>query len=995
MPDVPLDVISPGRTSVGDPLKAGQIAEDLAALVDGEVRFSRHDRLLYSTDASIYQVEPIGVVVPRHIKDVQQIIAYCAQHRLPILPRGGGTSLAGQAVSNAVVLDFSRYCRHVHAIDAPGKTVSVDPGLVLNELNRHAAGHGLMFGPDVASSTHATVGGMIGNNSAGAHSILYGRTVEHLNAVDVLLADGTRVTLDRGAAVRAAEVAELSRRVAEVVVPLADEIRRRYPKTIRRVNGYNLDLILDQIDRCTSGRFDQLNLAHLLCGAEGPLGVVVGATLRLVEVPKAKGLAIVAFASLGEALDPLGAILETNPAAVELIDDIIIDLAGRNVEYRRYVELLPSSPGPGPGVVLYVEYFADDQGQVQQRLAELESMLAPAETKRYTDPQRMASAWKLRKAGEPLLHTVSGARKPLTFIEDTAVDPARLPEFVKAFRQIVSAHGTTAAFYAHASVGCLHIRPMICLRDQTDRMAMEAIAVEVTDLVKAFGGALSGEHGDGRARSHLLRRFYGDAICDGFRAIKAVFDPENRMNPGNIVEPVPMTQALRIKPLQTPVEVPAIKTFFRYQPEHGFGEAVEMCNGAGVCRKTQGGTMCPSYRALLDERHATRGRANALRLAMTGQFSQDGRSPAFNDPETIKTLDLCLSCKACKAECPSNVDVAKLKAEYTAQRYAATGRIPWRVGMFGQVRRINRLGSAVYPVANTLNRFHPSALVLKRLLGIDRRRSLPSFGRSLYRWFEARERSNEGTEAPTVVLMPDCFAVYSEPKIGRAAILTLEALGYRVALPKIGCCGRALISNGMLGVASQACHDTAEELIREVKRCDAVAVVGCEPSCVSAITDDWLDLDIGVDPDSLSELAAKTFLVEQFVDTHWDQGRSSLAAGSLMHDRRVLLHGHCHQKALWGIESSASLLRRLLGSRLSVLDSGCCGMAGAFGYTPDHFDLSMRIGELALFGAIRSEPQAAIVAPGTSCRHQILDGTGRRALHPIELAATMLGISAG
>ncbi len=990
MSDLPLDVVSSPRPTASDIADHAGIARELAELIDGDVRFGHHDRMLYATDASIYQVEPIGVVIPRHVEDVKAVVAYCAKHDLPILPRGSGTSLAGQAVNRAVVLDFSPYCCRILAIDPQRRTASVEPGVVLDELNRQAAPHGLMFGPDVATSTHATLGGMIGNNSAGAHSILYNRTVEHVEALTVLLADGAQIELGEGAAARDERVADLTRRVAEVVMPLAKEIRSRYPKTLRRVNGYNLDLLLDQFERSQPGRFDQVNLAHLLCGAEGTLGITLRATVRLVATPKLKGLVIVAFAEIDDALSAVNSILQTKPAAVELIDHLIIDLARKNVEYRRYVDLLPTVNGETLQAVLYVEYFADEASDLRAKLDALVSQFPAGRTAQYTEAPAMTSAWKLRQAGEPLLHGIPGQRKPLTFIEDAAVEPGRLGEFVREFRRIVAAHGTEAAYYAHASVGCLHMRPLICLRDPKDMKAMAAIATEVTDLIKQFGGALSGEHGDGRARSGLLRRFYGEALCDGFGAIKRIFDPHNRMNPGNIVDPQPMTEALRVRPKKATVEIPAVKTYFRYDREHGFGAAVEMCNGAGVCRKLVGGTMCPSYRALRDERHATRGRGNALRLAISGQLSGDGQTPAWDDPETIKTLDLCLSCKACKTECPSNVDIAKLKAEYTAQRYAGSGGAPAHIRRFGDVRRISRLASALYPLVNAMGRFAPTASIIRRALGIAPQRSLPRFGPSLYRWFTARETG--ATDGPVVVLVPDCFTIYGEPRIGRAAVVVLEALGYRVVLPRMGCCGRAAISTGLLDQAQDVCRDAAEALLGWMDTNEVQAIVGCEPGCISAIKDEWQELEMGVDPADLRRIADGCELIEDFVEIKWDEHpkRPSIEVDS--GGGPVLFHGHCHQKALWGIERSTALLGRLFGDRLRVLDSGCCGMAGSFGYTVDHYELAMRIGELSLFGAIRAEPQATVVAPGTSCRHQILDGTGRRAVHPIESVAAALDL---
>jgi len=1001
-----------------------RIARDLSQLIEGDVRFSEHERLLYATDASIFQVEPIGVVCPRHAADVERIVAYCAEHKLPILPRGGGTSLAGQTVNRAIVIDFSVLCRDLIEVDAAKRTARVQPGMVLDLLNAALVPHGLLFGPDVASGWSANIGGMIGNNSAGARSIVYGRTVEHLLGLDVILAGGQRIYLDEGAAERDKCVREITHSVVNIIRSRQAEIEQRFPKTIRHVNGYNLDLILKQLRASTPGTFDRVNLAHLVCGSEGTLAVTIEATLNLVPVPKCVGLAIVGFATVEDALLALTRVLETKPSAVELIDDVVISLAKQNAECCSYVDLLPKAVGAeGAGAVLYVEYCGDDPRAVQERFDELQSRFAAHMINRYTKPAEMAQAWKLRRSGEPLLHGLAGARKPITFIEDLAVDPHRLADFVADFRTIVAKHGTTAAYYAHASVGCLHIRPLVNPRDGGDVQRMHAIAEEATDLVLKYHGALSGEHGDGRLRSHLLERFYGREICDAFRAIKKIFDPENRFNPGNIVDPAPnaMTEHMRVKPLEQMIEVPRIKTFFRYQQEHGFGEAVERCNGAGVCRKMKGGTMCPSYRATFDERHATRGRGNALRLAITGQFSGPPNQPLWNDPETLKTLDLCLSCKACKTECPSNVDVAKLKAEYLAQSYAQSGRVPFSTRAFANVRSLNRIGSAIHPIANLLAALPPLKALAHRLMGLHSRRSLPRFERSLYRWMDQHEQRDSHLhnhvrmsattppgdaaalkpDRPTVILFPDCFTLYNEPRIGRAAILTLEKLGYRVVLPMLddyggGCCGRSSISTGMLAKARGLCAATARSLINCMQRENAIAIVGCEPSCVSAIKDDWLDLDMDISTDELRHLAKRTFLVEQFIEAQWENHPQSPAipvpATGQTASAPVLLHAHCHQKALWGADTSALILRRLLGDRLSVLDSGCCGMAGAFGYTREHYDISMRIGELSLFGAIRQSQDAIIVAPGASCRQQIHDGVNRRAaLHPIELIAKVMG----
>ncbi|TVQ50643.1 MAG: FAD-binding oxidoreductase [Phycisphaerales bacterium] len=966
--------------------------EELRSQLAGEIRLDRHNRLLYATDASIYQVEPIGVVIPASIDDVVRTVEFCAERGLPILPRGGGTSLAGQAVNHAVIIDFSAHCDQLLHIDESMRTVEVEAGIVLAHLNQQLAPYGLMFGPDVATAAHANLGGMIGNNSAGAYSVRYGRTVDNLLALDVMLAGGKRFRFDEGASERDPEIATLTRAVFDIIDPIAEQIDRAYPKNLRHVDGYNLDLLLAQRRASTPGTFDRVNLAHLFCGAEGTLGVTLGATLSLVPVPKERELAILAFPDVDAALEAVNAILETEPAAVELVDDVVINLALQNPECRRYVELMPrdSDPDAMLGAVLYVEYFAETRDALDDRIAALERTCQNRPLRRYPDAEERARAWKLRASGEPLLHGLRGRRKPLTFIEDAAVDPKHLPEFIRRFRAIIEMYGTTAAYYAHASVGCLHVRPMIDPRDPPDLHAMQRIAEEVTDLVKSFGGALSGEHGDGRLRSHLLERFYGKPICDAFRRIKAIFDPDHRMNPGNLVEPASMTEHLRVKPDRSAAEIPPVETFFRYDRENGFDHAVEMCNGAGVCRKMQGGTMCPSYRATRDERHATRGRGNALRLAISGQLSREA-GPGWNDAETHRTLDLCLSCKACKSECPSNVDLAKLKAEYLAQADRQRGGADLARLLFGRVRQINALGSALAPLSNFLAGFSISRYMAQRALNVDSRRSLPGFDRSLFRWVRKRAAS-ERSSAPTVLLFGDCFTAYNEPAIGRSAIALLENLGYRVILPDLGCCGRSMISLGLLPEAIRTINGTISRLQTVLEREKPIAILTLEPSCHSALIDDWCDLKLAHDPAEVRNLAQRVFSVEDFVIAHGENHPRPLALGAnetgsngkTSHRREVIFHGHCHQKALHGTDATVGLLQSQLGDSFVPLDAGCCGMAGAFGYTRDHYELSRDIANLALVPALRDHAEATILAPGTSCRHQIRDLTGRTAMHPVE-----------
>jgi len=990
---VPLPQIEP------DAFSDAPAARELLATPDLEVRLGRHDRLLYSTDASLYQVEPLGVVIPKTVEALEAAVRICAQHALPILPRAGGTSLAGQTVNRAVVIDASAHLRTIHEVDAARRRVRVEPGVVLDHLNDELArrgpeGGGLFFGPDVATSAHACVAGMIGNNSAGSRSIVYGRTSEHVLGIDALVLDengrARRLRFDEGASTRDPQVRELSERIAEIVKRHAPLIRQRYPKTTRRVDGYNLDLILDQLE---AGGAEAMNLATLLVGSEGTLAVTLGAELNLVPAPTGRALLVIAYPTLREAVAHVPGLIEARPSAVELLDDMIIDLAQKNPEHSRNVELLPHIDGRPPGAVLYVETQSEGaQRDLDEAVRRIRAAAGDRPAHLHTSPEDMRRAWSLRKAGEPLLHGLRGDRKPITFIEDTAVDPARLAEFVESFRELCQRHGTKASFYAHASVGCLHIRPLLDPADAQDRERMLAIAQEATDLVRRRHGALSGEHGDGRARTGLLERFYGPELVEAFREIKRVFDPRNLLNPGNIVGPAQESDMLRNFRVEASGQgreaAERADTFYDYGEQGGFLHAVEMCNGAGVCRKTTGGTMCPSYRALLDERHATRGRGNALRLAITGQCPEDLRAagePRWDDPEAIETLDLCLSCKACKAECPSNVDVARLKAEYTGQRNRRRALPPLPERAMGDIRTLMRLASLAPGLVNAFSRTAPFRMLINPAGGIAPHRSLPPVGRSVERWFRRRP---ERDGAPRVGVLHDCFTGFGEGRIARACATLLEAFGYEPVLVSAGCCGRPFISLGLLEQARRQIDRTAARLddALRTQRLDALLVL--EPSCLSAFCDDWLALKIVAPMESRRRIAERAALPEQFLEARWEEhpARPEPRAGA----PPALLHAHCHQKALWGADSSARLLRRFLPD-LRVLDAGCCGMAGAFGYRKKTYDLSVAVGELSLAPSVRDAPEAAILAPGTSCRHQVRDLTGREALHPVELLASLVG----
>ncbi len=960
------------------------------AVAGVDVLLERGDRMQYATDASLYQVEPLGVVLPHTPEAGAEAVRWLTSRAFPVLPRGAGTALAGQSVNRAVVVDFSKYCRAIESIDAVRRRAIVQPGVVLDQLNAALASVDLVFGPDVATSSHATIGGMIGNNSAGAHSIVYGRTVESLIAVEVVLHDGRVAWLREGGATSDGVQRAIAEALWTIVEPMQAEIDARFPKILRHVDGYNLDLFLAQVRASAPGTFDRVNLAHIVCGAEGTLCTVLRAELALAPRPKARGLAILGFATIDEALASLAALLATQPSAIELVDDVIIRMARRNRECAPYVHVMPQPVHGALGAVLYVQYFGQSHSEVRERCDAVAGIAPHAAHRTCVDAASMEQAWKLRKAGEPLLHGVPGTRKPVTFVEDTAVDPKRLPAFVKEFRAIVERHGTTAAYYAHASVGCLHIRPLIALEDPADLARMQSIAVEVAGLVAQYHGALSGEHGDGRVRTPLLRLVLGDALCDALARVKAVFDPRGLMNPGNLVDnrdPSRIVQHLRVRPLNDMVAVPSVPTFFRFAPEEGFAHAVTQCNGAGLCRRlTPGGTMCPSYRALRDERHTTRGRANELRLAITGQLGSPGTVP-WNDAHLKETLALCLSCKACKAECPSNVDLAKLKAEYTAQGFAAAGRVPWRVMVRGRVRQMQRWCSRVPWLANALVAFPPARRAIAYALGLAPWRPMLRYHRSLAC---SSPPSLPRGARPTVILFGDCFSQYSEGTLGRDAVEVLERFGYRVIVGDVGCCARSMISTGMLADALHEVPRTARALRARAEHEGADAILMLEPSCASAIVDDWQDLSLDQQgTDDAAWVAQRTALVERFLDDRWDAHPTRPIAAPGVTER-VAVHAHCHAKALWGAAGSDRLLARYFPST-EVLATGCCGMAGSFGMDRDTAELSVEIARQDLVPAIEARPSHLVCASGTSCRHQIADVAHREALHPISLVRRALG----
>jgi FAD/FMN-containing dehydrogenase/Fe-S oxidoreductase len=957
------------------------LEHQLRGLIKGDVRFDTGSRLLYSTDASMYQVEPVGVVIPRDADDVQAALTLASRHGVAILSRGGGTSLTGQTVNHALVLDFSRYMNEILEVNREEKWARVQPGVVQDELNHHVRPLGLLFGPDTSTSNRATVGGMLGNNSGGSHSIAWGLTVDHVIEMTVLLSDGSQAVFGEitpeafEAKCRLATLeGAIYRETARLRDTYADEIRARYPAQWRRVAGYNLNELVGVSVRPHSlagggnAAPRPFSMARLITGSEGTFVTVLEAKMRLVDRPKHTGLAVIHYRDIQEALECSQSILESGPYAVELTDKLILDLARGNIEQSKRMGFVQGDPA----AILIVEYAGDTADEVR---AKVEALEARRGRERFgyaatvtLDPREQGEIWKLRKAGLGLLFGIHGDAKPLAFVEDTAVQPKDLAKFVARFREIFARHEVAGAYYGHCSVGCLHIRPAINLKTARGLEQVRQIADEITDLVVEFNGTISSEHGDGRARSPFLERMYGPRIMGAFRELKRAFDPDNRLNPGNIVGRTDVTESLRYgSDYKTWEPV----TLLDFSKQGGFAAAVEMCNGVGECRKKLEGTMCPSYMVTRDEEHSTRGRANALRAVLSGRVP-----PAeFTGRRLYEVMDLCLECKGCKGECPANVDMAKLKYEFLHHYHQANG-LPLRNRLFGHIATLNAIGALWPGMFNALSALAPSRWLLEKIAGIDRRRPLPPLAAETFTAWFARRSAPASAPRGEVVLFHDTFVTYNTPEIGRAAVELLETGGYRVVLVDRKCCGRPLISKGMLDVAREHAVFNVAKLAPYARR--GVAIVGLEPSCLLTLRDEYVDLLRTDDARIVAEHAA---LLEQFLIRERDRGLTLPFSGN---GRKALLHGHCHQKAIVGTAPTVAVLR-WAGYEVSEVDSGCCGMAGSFGFEREHYDVSVALGNRRLAPAVKAaSADTEVVAPGISCRQQVAHLAGRRALHPAE-----------
>ncbi len=975
---------------------------DLSAAMRGEVRFDDMTRGLYSTDASVYQIQPLGVAFPLDHADVVAAVKVAARHRVPILPRGGGTSLSGQSVARALVLDLSRCMHRILDIDPQRQLARVEAGVVLMQLNLALKPHQLQFGPDVSTASRAALGGMIGNNSAGSHSLVYGKTIDHVREVKVVLADGSEMTCGP---LTPAELAEkqalptiegrIYREFPRIVNANEADIIARYPRLLRRVSGYNLDVFVPRFAATlpqapASQKLDLLfpdrnlfNLSRLIVGAEGTLGIVTEATVHTIPLPRELGVACLLFESVDTAVQAVPRILECLPSAVELLDRNIVELSRENLQYSHYLDFVEGAPA----ALLIVEFMGETPLHVEDGLILLEQRLSgkPGLLKfiRATSAEQADKIWRCREAGAPLLLSIPGARKPIAFVEDPAVEPSKLPDFTRRFREILTKHGASGAYYGHASVGCLHLRPMIDTKSGADLQRMKAISDDVQKLVSEFKGAMSGEHGDGLSRSYHNPALFGPRLFDAFQQIKELFDPLRLLNPGKVVDTPSPIENLRYGTAYQPLPITAFQDFSKEATHNdlplsqGFLAAAEMCNGSGVCRKTHTGTMCPSFMVTHDEEQSPRGRSNALRLALSGQMPEG----SLTSERMHDVFDTCLLCKGCKAECPSNVDVAKLKVEFLGH-YNLQHRPSYSTVIQGHVATLNRIGSAIAPVANWLAKSPIVRWLMEQATGIDRRRPLPEFAADHFPgWFDQHQPHPTAGTRGDVVLLDDCLTSYCEPQINQSAVRLLEQAGYRVHRAGLWCCGRPLISKGLLEPAKRLVRSNVTKLAEFTAQ--GWPILGCEPSCLLTLVDEYPDL---FPSDQTTQVQKNSYLLDGWLANRAAAGELPLMFRGL--HETALVHGHCQQKALVGMTGTQRALQLIPDLKAKAVDSGCCGMAGAFGY--DHYDMSQQIGERVLFPAVKGHRAGPVIAPGFSCRHQIADGTQTKAVHPVELLARQL-----
>ncbi|MBL0919957.1 MAG: FAD-binding protein [Hydrogenophaga sp.] len=1002
---------------------AGRLAARLGSETQGEVLFSPADRGRYATDASIYQQMPVGVFVPRTAEDVAVALQICRELGVPIVPRGGGTSQCGQTVGAGLVIDHSKHMRRVLQVDPGQRTAVVEPGIVLDHLNAQLKAHGLWYPVDVSTSAQATLGGMAGNNSCGSRSIAHGNMVHNVLGAQAWLSDGRLLDFGDFSAA-SGEARAIGEFVRDLALQHADEIDARWPRVLRRVAGYNLDIFRNRNPRPYTGD-GSVNLAHLLVGSEGTLALTRSLTLRLSELPRAKVLGVVNFPTFYQAMDSAQHIVklgENMPVgqltAVELVDRTMIELSLKNPAFAPTIRtaLSPRIKGGQPDAVLLVEFSGPSKADIQHKIRELVELMGelglPGSVVEMVEDAPQKALWEVRKAGLNIMMSLRGDGKPVSFIEDCAVPLESLAEYTDALTQVFRRHGSRGTWYAHASVGTLHVRPILDMRTDGAKK-MRAIAEEASALVRQYKGAYSGEHGDGLCRGEWIAWQFGPRLNEAFRAIKQRLDPANLLCPQRMVDPPKMddTRLMRFPPSYRVVPIQPALDWSAWDvqndpvteqttapgtggdPARGLAKAVEMCNNNGHCRKFDAGTMCPSYRATRDEQHLTRGRANTLRLALSGQLEGLGAGNPLASDAVHQAMELCVGCKGCKRDCPTGVDMARLKIEHLQAHRAHHGHslkdrlvahlpdyAPWAARFAG--------------LLNLRNRVPALAWLGERWLGLSAQRSLPAW--KAHHFFNQRPASATREQVLAaergVVLFVDTFNGHFEDENARAALAVLQAAGYtvHVAAKTQGdghlCCGRTYLASGMVEKARVKARELVQSLQPLAEH--GLAIVGLEPSCLLTLRDELLVMGLG---DGAQAVARQALMFEEFLAREARAGHlDGLKARLRAVEQPVLLHGHCHQKAFDAVSPVLEVLRWIPGAQPSLIESSCCGMAGSFGYEAAHHAVSMQMAEASLLPAVRAAPDAIVVADGTSCRHQIHDGAQREAVHVARLLQRQL-----
>ena len=945
------------------------IKKTLQREISGEVKFDEITREIYSTDASIYRIIPLCVAIPKNTNDVKTIVQIADENNIAILPRGGGSSLSGQTVNRAIVIDFSKYLNSVIDFDKNNKKIITQPGITIDTLNNYLKPMNLLFTPDPSTTNRATVGGVIGNNSCGAHSVIYGKTIDHVNSLETILSNGNNHKFEKlsfnsfeSLLNKGSLESNIYSNSLNLFKEYTDELEKKFPKIQRRVGGYNLDEI---------NKGGYVDLTKLIVGSEGTLATITEAELNLVDLPNNKGLLVIEFSDIIKSMEASIHALEFGPSAVEHIGEIIINEAKKSPEFASGIDYLKGNPTD----IIVAEFYGENELEVKDKIEKLNSKIQNSKlaisSTIVMDSSQQTKVWNMRKAGLGLVMKKPGEAKAIPFVEDTAVSPEKLPEYVKRFDEIVKSNGTTAGYYGHASVGCLHIRPLINLKSETDIKKMVKISSDISDLVFEFGGAFSGEHGDGIVRGAWTKKMYGEKVYSAFKDLKKAFDPKNILNPGKIIETPPMDSNLRFgKNYKTET----IDTFLSFEKEGGFAQAVEMCNGQAACKKINSGYMCPSFMATRDEVDSTRGRANALRAALSGKLP----IKELNSKKLFNVLDLCLECKTCRSECPSGVDMAKIKYEFLHQYYKKNN-IPIRSRLTGNIAILNKIGSIFPSIFNLTRKLFIFKLISDYVLKIDKRRNIPKIASHS---FEKLYKSDSNSNNKTAVFFHDTFTNYNHPEVGLSAIKILKSLNYNVTLIDKKCCGRPLISKGLLESAKNNAKYNIDKLYEQVK--EGAIVVGVEPSCISALKDEYPDMfpqDKRVDL-----ISNNTYLLQEIIADPINSNKIKFKSN--LEKKSYAVQIHCHEKTIMGENVSIDSLKLIPNSKVEKIPSGCCGMAGAFGYEKEHYDISKKIANDRLIPYLNDiEKNTQVAITGVSCRHQIEDFSTHKPKHILEIIA--------